>query len=239
MITDGLSYPVSGDDGLKRLLIGSVLGFASVLVLPAFLLLGYSVRVLGDAAHGGTEPPAFDDWGEMFVTGLKATLVAVVYGLVPFGLVVLLAVTILSGAAVGGDAGGLLAGVGLLGVLLSVVASVLVYYLVPAALTNMAVDGQMGAAFDLGRLKRVLLSGDYLLAWLAPVALAVVLNVVTVILVATIVGALLVPIVQFYVQVAVLYMFGRAYGEVTGTAEGRQTPTGAGAGRDNSDTKLR
>jgi len=228
MIADGLSYPVSGDSVVGRLLIGSLLGFASVLVLPAFLLAGYLVRVLGSAAAGESVPPAFDDWGKMFVTGLKATVVAFVYGLVPVGLVVLLVVTVLSGAAVGGDAGGLLAGVGLLGALFAVVASVLVYYLVPAALTNLAVEGEIGAAFDLGRLKTVLFSGDYLLAWLVPVALAVVTNVVTLLLIATVVGALLVPVVQFYVQVAVFYMFGRAYGEVIEAADGRTTAARAG-----------
>lgn len=228
MIADGLSYPVSGDSVVGRILIGSLLGFASVLVVPAFLLAGYLVRVLGSAARGESAPPAFDDWGSMFVTGLKATVVAFVYGLVPVGAVVVLVVTLLSGAAIGGEAaGGLLAGVGLLGVLFATVASVLVYYLVPAALTNMAVEGEIGAAFDLGRLKAGLLSGDYLLAWLVPVALAVVTNVVTLLLIATVVGTLLVPVVQFYVQVAVFYMFGRAYGEVTGAADRRTAAAGA------------
>lgn len=221
MITDGLSYPVSGDDSLRRFLIGSLLGFGSVLVVPAFLQAGYLLRVLESGVREEVASPAFDDWGEMFVTGMKATAVTLVYGLVPLGLFVGSVATILGGAAAGVEPGVLLTGVDLLGTLPTVGASVAVSYLLPAALTNVAVDGRVRAGFDAGRLKDVAFDGDYLLAWLVSAALAVVSFVVTVVLTLTVVGALLVPFVQFYVQMAVFYTFGRAYDGVTGAADDR------------------
>ena len=219
MISDGLSYPVSGDKALSRIVVGTVLGLASVLVVPAFALLGYLVRVLASAARDEPEPPAFDDWGEMLVTGLKATVVMVVYGAIPVGLFVAYAVSGVLLSDTGAAGSGLLAGFGLIGGFGALLVSILVYYLVPAALANMAVEGQIGAAFDLGRLTSVLTSGEYLVAWLVPFVLSLVLNVVTVVLFVTIVGAVFVPVLQFYVQVAAFFMFGRAFGSVTGVAD--------------------
>lgn len=212
MFEEGLSYPLDGDNALGRIIIGGLLGFASVLVIPAFALLGYLVWVLRDSALGKDEPPAFDDWGAMIVDGLKATVVGISYGILPFLLVVVSVFVIAGGGASGNDtAAGVLGGIGILGILTSVVAMFIIYYLVPAALTNMALEDSIGAAFDFGTLKQALLSVDYLVAWLIPFVLAVVVNVVVFLLSVTVIGLVVVPFIQFYVQVAVFYMFGVAF----------------------------
>jgi hypothetical protein len=231
MLEDGLSYPLAGDSALGRIVIGSLLLFGSFLVVPLILLFGYLVRVLGTTARGDPEPPAFDDWGEMFVDGLKGVAVTLVYGIVPFVLIGVSVAIALGGAGSGSDAAaGILGGIGLLGVLLSSVALFLLYYLVPAALTKMAVEDSVGAAFAVGDLTDVLLSVDYLVAWLVPFVIAFVVQAVTTVLVLVTfgLGALLVPPIQFYVNVAVFYMFGRAFGRVTGTDTDGQ-PTGTEA----------
>lgn len=217
MLEEGISYPFKGDSALGRIVVGSLLVLGSVLVVPAILFFGYTVRVLGEAARGNEEPPEFDEWGEMLVTGVKGIAVTLVYGIVPFAAMSVFLSTIAAGVASGpegGAGGGILAGVGLLGILVSTVGLLVVYYLVPAALTNMAVEGNFGAAFDVGRLKSVLLSLDYLIAWLLPVVIAVVANFVVTILAFTIVGLVLVPTVQFLTQVMIFYMFGKAFGSV-------------------------
>lgn len=223
MLEDGLSYPISGDSAAGRIVIGGLLGFASVLVIPAFALLGYLVWVLGGAARGEEEPPAFEDWGDMIVDGLKATAVTIVYGIVPFALVFLSVFVIGAGGASGSDAGmSILGGIGLIGILVSILAMFILYYLIPAALTNMALEGEFGAAFDFGTIKQAVLSADYLVAWLIPFVLAAVMNVVVFFLAVTIVGLVVVPFIQFYVQVAAFYMFGAAFGKVVGV-EGANT----------------
>lgn len=221
MFEEGLSYPLKGDNALGRIVIGGVLSYASVLVLPIFLIFGYLMWVLEASARGEESPPAFEDWGEMFVDGLKGFAVAFVYSVVPVGIVAVSVVFAGAGASSGNDAAaGILGGVGLLGVLVSLLAMVVLYYLVPAALTNMALEGSFGAAFDAGTLKRVLLSADYLVAWLIPFVVVLVLNVVSVLLVALTfgIGGLLLPFVQFYVQVSVFFMFGRAFDSAVGVS---------------------
>ena len=215
MLEEGLSYPLNGDSALGRIVIGGLLGFGSFLIVPAFALLGYLVWVLEGSARGEEEPPAFDDWGDMIVDGLKATGVTLVYGIVPFALVFVSIFVIASGSATGSDtAMGILGGIGLLGVLVSFLAMFVLYYIIPAALTNMALKDSFGAAFDLGTIKQAVLSGDYLVAWLIPFVLAALMNVAVILLSITIVGLLVVPFLQFYVQVAAFYMFGVAFGKV-------------------------
>jgi hypothetical protein len=89
----------------------------------------------------------------------------------------------------------------------------------------MAVEDNFGAAFAVGDLTDVLLSVEYLVAWLIPFVIAFVVQAVTTVLVLVTfgLGALLVPPIQFYVNVAVFYMFGRAFGTVTGMDAGQQS----------------
>ncbi|NHX35728.1 MULTISPECIES: DUF4013 domain-containing protein [Halolamina] len=215
MLEEGLSYPFNGDSALGRIIIGGLLGFGSFLIVPAIALMGYLVWVLDGAARGEEEPPDFENWGDMIVDGLKATAVAIVYGIVPFVLVFLSVFVIAGGSASGSETGmGILGGIGLLGMLVSMVAMFVLYYLIPAALTNMALEDSFGAAFDFGTIKQVILTGDYLVAWLIPFVLAALMNVVVFLLAITVVGLVVVPFIQFYVQVAAFYMFGVAFGKV-------------------------
>ncbi len=226
MLEDGLSYPARGD-WIGRILIGGVLGFFSFLVVPVFFLLGYFVRVLETSIEGADEPPAFDEWGELFVTGLVAFVITFAYSIVP---VVVYSVVVFgligAGGAIGGDGGGLLAGLGFLSMLAFLPLLLLIYYVVPAALANYARRGTLGAGFDVDAIKPVVLSVDYLIAVLLPLVVAFVVWIVVGILFATIVGALLVPFVQFYAQVAIFRMFGLAFAEVQGS---ESTGTGPAA----------
>jgi hypothetical protein len=93
MFEDALRYPYDEGDGLRSLVIGGLLTLLSVLVLPAILVSGYTLRVLREVDAGDEHLPAFDDWGAMLVDGLKAIAVALVYVLIP---AVLLTVAVFS-----------------------------------------------------------------------------------------------------------------------------------------------
>jgi len=69
MLEDGLSYPIRGDWIGRIIIIGGVLGFLSVLLLPAFVIVGYLVRVLEQTIDGEDVPPEFDDWGDLLMKG--------------------------------------------------------------------------------------------------------------------------------------------------------------------------
>lgn len=213
MLEEGLSYPLRGDSALGRFIIGGVLGFFSFLIIPAIPLLGYLTEVLGSAARGEEEPPAFENWSNLFAIGVKAFIVTIVVGIVPF---VILGVSLGSTIAAISDpnSAGAFAGVGLVGLVASFFAFLILYYLLPATLTNLALGRTIGSAFDVDSLSRTLLSLDYFLAWLIPFVIAIAVNLLTAAIVAVTfgLGGLLVPFIQFYTNVAIFYMFGRAVG---------------------------
>lgn len=233
MLEDGLSYPIRGD-WIGRIVIGGILGFLSVLVIPAFLIVGYLVRVLETTIDGDETPPEFTDWGDLLAKGALGTIITLAYTVIPVVVyAVVVGVVSGTGGAVGGDVGAL---VGVIGVLLTVAfipVLFLVYYAVPAALSAYAARGELGAAFDPDLLKPVLLSTEYLIAVLSPIVVAVIVWIATALLAITVVGIILLPFVQFYGQVAVFRMFGSAFASVNdriggGTAGGTAGAVGDG-----------
>jgi len=220
MLEDGLSYPIRGD-WIGRIVIGGILGLLSVLVIPAFLIVGYLVRVLERTIGGDEVPPEFTDWGELLTKGVIGTIITLAYTVIPV-VVYAIVVGVVSGTggAVGGDVGALVGVVGLLLALAFIPVLFLIYYAVPAALSAYAARGELSAAFDPELLKPALLSTEYLVAVLMPIVVAVVMWIATALLAVTVVGLLLVPFVQFYGQVAVFRMFGSAFATVNDRVEG-------------------
>lgn len=216
MLTEALEYPRSRDDWLKTVLIGGVLGLFTWLLVPAILLAGYVVRVLRGTMTGDETPPAFDDWGDLFGDGLRAAVIAFVYGLIP---AVVLGVTAVLGgllAAGGGDisigAGGLVV---LLGGLLALILGLLMAYVLPAAIANFAETGRMGAGFSWSTLRPVLFSGTYATAWATAFAIVLVAGLVTGVLnVVPLLGFVVGAFVGFYAAVSAYYVIGRAWAEM-------------------------
>ncbi|MFW6384437.1 MAG: DUF4013 domain-containing protein [Halodesulfurarchaeum sp.] len=216
MLEDGLSYPMRNEP-IGRLIIGGVLGFLSFLILPLFALQGYLYKVLEGTIAGEDDPPEFTEWGELLAKGIGVTVIGFVYSVVPVVLWLVVTGAFLgTGSAVGGDAGGLVAGLGALALLLFVPVLLLIYYLVPAAIANYAAEGDLLAAFAIGSITDVILSGEYLLAVLMPIVIGLLVFGVTFVLTLTVIGVVLVPFVQFYGQVAVFRMFGSAFASVKG-----------------------
>lgn len=222
MFEASINYPREGEDGWKTIAIGGVLTMLSFLLLPLFPVLGYGARVLRAAAADPetASTPVFDDWEALFVDGLKQFAVEVVYLLLP-GLVF--------GFMLGGVALAMLSGsgavravslVGLLGgFLVATVLFLLAYYLLPAALTFVALSGRLGDAFDLGRMRALVTTREYATRWLVGLAVLVVAGAVSSALSATGVGGLLAPFVTFYATVTAYYLYGGAVGVVEPTPE--------------------
>lgn len=228
MFEDGIKFPLEGDEAVKRIVIGGLLGIFSFLIVPAFALVGYYVEAAKAGVEEAPEPPAFDDWGDLIVKGIVGTVIMILYAIVPMVLVMLTTGMSFAGVAQGGTAGGILGGLGAIGLLIALLAMLVVYYAIPAGLVNYAIEDSIGAAFDWSAIKPVLFSADYLVAWLVPFVLAFVLNIVAVILAITIVGLILLPFLQFYVYVAVMYMFGRAFTQARETTTSSGTDEGDG-----------
>ncbi|WP_276271872.1 DUF4013 domain-containing protein [Haloarcula litorea] len=230
MFRDAIDYPRNSDSAVTTVLIGGVLTLLSVLVVPTFFVLGYVVRALRSVLGGSEEPPVFDDWGDLFVDGLKAFAIGLVYSLIPVGSA--LAALLVVGTAtfaVGGDSPRtgivvVLAAVGV-ALLLTLVSLALVYVL-PAAVVAWVRTDRLGAAFAPDELRPLAFSRTYATGWLVAVAIGLLANVVGGVVSATGVGGLLVPFLLFYAQVAGVYAIGTAVREIPRVADGPDAPAG-------------
>lgn len=201
MLSDALSYPRQHEHWLKTILIGGVLQILSFLIIPAFIVQGYGVRVLRSAARGEETLPTFDEWGTLLVDGLKIFAISLTYVLIPY---------ILLGAGLV-LAQGAASGMSLVGTVLMVGGGVLVLgsgYILPAALTNFALTGSVRAAFDISLIASAAFTTRYFIALVLALVAGLVLGIIAGLLTLILVGFLLL----FYLQIVVYYLYGQGCG---------------------------
>lgn len=208
MFSDALTYPKDGTDAAKTILIGGVLTLLSVLVLPIAFLTGYLVRVVRAIDDGERAPPAFEEWGDLFVDGLKGMAIMFLYFLVP---AVVFAVFVGSAGLLG--FGRLSAVVALFGALVALPVWVAVWYVATAGFLNFAVTGRFGAAFEFGALRPILSSGTFATAWLVGLAILVLASIVGGIVAAIPILGLASAFVVFYGTVAAAYCYARGFAD--------------------------
>lgn len=211
MNIDILNYPRTGDETARTIILGGVLVLLSVLVLPAILLVGYLLRVLRSSAAADPQPPVLADWRELFVEGLRGTVVSFLYSLIPLiGIAVALGgvLTITADSGALGVVGVLIGGLLWLGLTLGVA------YVGPAALANVAERGTVGAGFDWERLSPTLRSEAYASAWLVGLLIVLVAGAIASLLSAVpVLGTIGSAFVVFYALVVAYHAVGRAWGD--------------------------
>lgn len=199
MIEDAFKYPTESDNWLMTVLIGGILTIFGFLLLPAFVVYGYLVRVIQRTVDGADEPPVFEDWGELLVDGLQAWIISLVYLLIPL---VVAAVTVggsILAMATGTRAGASAGVAGLFGgLMLTFVLSVLFGYLAVAAIVNFAYERKFGAGFDFGRLREIAFNSEYAVAFLVSLVGFIVAGIVANI---PFLGWIVSPFLSFYVGV--------------------------------------
>lgn len=141
---DSLEYAAKD---LKTLLILGLTYFLSFLLLPVFLIYGYSYRVTKISVEGminGNDPlPEFDNVIDMFVDGIKVIIVYLVYLLIPFIIFILFAIV---SSAIGGYGESALMAIGSI---VTVMAIVFAYLMSMFGVANMANNGDsLAKAFD-------------------------------------------------------------------------------------------
>jgi len=234
MFGDALRFPLAGDEGVKSVIIGGVLLFLSFLFIPVLPVYGYFVRAAKAGYEKTDEAPAFEEWGDLLVDGVKVLVVGIVYFLIPT--IVLVAGFVVTGlGAVASDPGAppsaVASGIGLVGGLLFLV-TVLLYlvalYVYPAAIVSLSREGEIAAAFDFSTVLSAAFSADYFVAGVLAILLSLVVGVLTFVLAFLTLGLFLLlgVFVQFYVQVAFFYLFGRGYAKALGDDD-RRSPNRA------------
>ncbi|RYJ14139.1 DUF4013 domain-containing protein [Halogeometricum borinquense] len=216
MLGDALSYPRNSSDWIPTILIGGVLSLLFVLIIPIFIIQGYMVRVLRGAAKGETAAPSFTNWGELIVDGLKLVIINFVYSLIVLiPTAILLTVVGVGASAVsspGADPSAAFGVVGSSALLVVWLFSIVVSYFIPAAQANFAIEGSLGAAFDISTIVSGAMTSEYFVAWVLVLVVGTILSFIGGLLSIVIVGFF----ILFYTQVVTYYLFGRGFAEGLG-----------------------
>ncbi len=195
MIGDAISYPTQRDDWLKTILIGGVLSFLSFFIIPAFIIAGYQVRVLRYAATDEQAPPTFGDWGDLIVDGLKVFLIVIAY-------IFIIETVLFIGLMMESVVGTVIALVAALLLLVAI-------YLLPVALTNFALTGSIGAAFDISTITDAGFTSEYFIALVLAIAVGFVFNIVASFAMVLLFAGVF---VMFYAIIVVCYLIGQGCG---------------------------
>jgi hypothetical protein len=190
-----------------------VLALLSFLVPPAFVLLGYYMRVLRGSMEGDETPPVFEESGEMLVEGLKAFVVSFVYLSIPGITFAVSADGVIVGAIGGGDVSAEAILGSLVGFLFSAIVFLVICYVTPAALANHARTGNIGSGFAFSECRPVLVSGKYAVPWLMALGVFIAAGIVVVV---PLVGFLLALPVNFHAAVVAFNLSGRGFEDATG-----------------------
>lgn len=173
-LNDTLRYPTVGEDWMRTILIGGVLSFLGFLLIPLLFVYGYLMRVIRESREDTRDPPAFEDWGDLFMEGLQVFVIGIVFMLIPL---IVAAVTI-GGSVLAmliGTNLGMAVGIGglVLGLLLTMLLTLVFGYVAVAAIVNFALEETFAAAFDLQTLKSAVLHRDYAVAWILSIVVLV------------------------------------------------------------------
>lgn len=205
-----LTYPMESDDWIVTVLVGGILLFLSFLIVPGVLVYGYLVRVLRAGMADASEPPTFDDWGTLFVEGLVAFVIVLVYQLVPIVVFVVTVGGSLAAFASGSTAG---AGVGVAGLFgglaLTALLAVVFSYVGFVGVANYAHERAFAAGFDVAVITDVGTSADYAVPWLGAVVVMVVASLVASI-------PILGVFVLFYATIVASNLVGQGYAAARG-----------------------
>lgn len=198
-ISETVQYPTTSDEWTTTILIGGVLTFLGVFLIPLFLVYGYLIKIIRTNHESPTPPGTFEDWGSLFIDGLQTWIISILYFLIPIiigaatiGWSVLLLATGTPAGTIGGI-GGLLAGA-----LITSILFLLFAYVAVAGIVNFAIKKQFTAAFDIETLKTVGLNSDYAIAWLLSVIVFFVAGLVNLI---PFIGWFLSPFAWFYAAI--------------------------------------
>lgn len=221
VLREAIAYPWNDGESGTTLVGGGILTLLSPLIVPAVFVLGYNLRVVESVLDGQEDPPEFRDWGDLFVDGIKAVVVLVAYVLLPLavGTFILAFVASAAGFNFGGPFPTIPAALSVGGVFLVVALllaglALVVAYIAPAALVQLARTRSLGAAFSTDDVQALAKANAYGSTWLLAVLVFAANSLVLFVLNAAGVGVILSGFLSFYVFVAMAYLFAIAAAEI-------------------------
>lgn len=83
-IQEVFTYQFQDKDWVTKFLLGSLMIFSCIFIIPIPLLVGYTIRNMRQVAKGDKILPGFEKLGEMYIDGLKFMVYCLGYVLPPF-----------------------------------------------------------------------------------------------------------------------------------------------------------
>ena len=207
-ITEEVKFPTKDSEWIQKILIGGIIGIIPIINLIRY---GYILKVIKEATEGNHGMPKWEDWGNLFINGLIAFIISLIYLIIPI-LIMLVSAGGVMTAALSGNMNlmyGMMAGaVG--GILIGLLLALVFGFMVPMALAMYTKENSFGAAFRIGevlsRIKSVF--ADYVTVYVVLIALMFILFLLSFI---PVLGTLIVIFGSFYVTVVAFNMFGIVY----------------------------
>jgi len=207
IISDSVKYPIS--DWKKFLALGALF-LLSFLLIPVFLAYGYYLRVLKATIAGFDELPEFDEWGEMFIDGVKVFVVTIAYMIIP--LIIIFAGFFTYGPTLTNvplQAGGIM----IVGFILAIIFGLLLAIAIAHVAFN---DSQVGAAFRISEILKVIADigwTDYIIWYIAVIIVGGIIGFIAALVIGLISGlmGLIAPLVGSAVGYILSALFVQPY----------------------------
>lgn len=228
-VNKAVRYVTEDKQWISKVLIGALLSILSFLILPAFILAGYVVKIIRQVMNGQWDGlPEWEDWGELLRDGFFVTIAQLIYTL-PFLILVIIGASATGGMASlvnSEDAAGLLATSGIFVLLcLSLLFAIAFLFLAPAIFIQYAIKDDFGALFRFGEVFDIIRNhmADILIAFVVTLLAGFALTLVT--------GVLsLIPclgwIAAFIISLAfgpyISYVTGHLYGQIAAKVLGNK-----------------
>lgn len=207
-ITEEVKFPTKDSEWITKVLIGGIIG---IIPIVNFISYGYSVKVMKGAIGGNPGLPKWEDWGDLFIKGLMAFIIVLIYMIIPI---------LVTGISIGGALIAIFSGeletletilAGAMGgILIGLVLALIALLLIPMALSMFVKEDSVGAAFRIGevisRIKSVI--GDYIMVYVILIILGVIMGLFRII---PILGILIMVFGSFYIILIASNMFGKIY----------------------------
>lgn len=141
MIAQDLKYPLTNDNIVNTLLLGTLMVILTIFIIPIFTLMGYYIKVIN---HGSRDLPApeFKNYFELTLIGVKYAALMVVY-------VLTLGASVIAISAIGAM---IHESLYILSLIIAFSLYMLYLYLIPAILYQFAKDYRISDAFNFNKM---------------------------------------------------------------------------------------
>jgi len=193
---------------LKKFIIGALL---NILPIVNFLSMGYALKAGEMSLKKNRSLPEWTDWGNLFVKGLLAFILSIIWMIPALILFLIGGGTALASVIANQGTAAIVSAIvgGGIFMILGMIWMLLVIYVGPSVWLNFVSKGNFGAGLEFGTILKKAFNAKYFVPWLLGLVVTIILTFIgSIIPVASIVLA---PAASFASMVIILTLVGEVY----------------------------